>query len=126
MLKQINPSSVAASPILSQGVEASGFQRVLFVSGQVGALPDGSVPDGISEQTEAAIANLNAVLAEADMSSSDIAKLTIFLTDESNLGGFMEAAGGSLPMPPPATTLIFARALASPALLVEIEAIAVK
>lgn len=99
---------------------------MLFVSGQVGAKQDGSVPEGMKEQTKTAIANLNKVLADAGMGVDDIAKLTIYLTDESLLGEFMEAGGSVLPSPPPASTLLIVKALASPALLVEIEAIAVK
>ena len=126
MLRKFNPAGLSVSPAYSHGVEATSFQRILFVSGQVGAKPDGSVPDGIAEQTKAAIANLNRVLADAGMGVEDIAKLTIYLTDESLLGGFMEAGGGAPPSPPPATTLLIVKALAVPNLLIEIEAIAVK
>ncbi|PSJ48812.1 enamine deaminase RidA, partial [Mesorhizobium ephedrae] len=52
-------------------------------------------------------------------------KFTIYLTDESNLEGFM-TSGISLPSPPPAATLLFVKALASPQLLIEIEAVAVR
>jgi enamine deaminase RidA (YjgF/YER057c/UK114 family) len=38
----------------------------------------------------------------------------------------MEAGAGLLPMPPPATTLVYVKALAAPPMRVEIEAIAVK
>ena len=125
MLRQINPAGTAAPGPYSHGVEASEIQRVLFVSGQVGIRPDGSTAEGISEQTSVAIENLTAVLADAGMGTSDIAKLTIFLTDEGLMEGFFEAGAGLLPTPPPATTLLYVKALAAPALLVEIEAIAV-
>ena len=59
------------------------------------------------------------------MDNRNLAKVTIYLTDQSLLQGFMEAAGGALPSPPPATTLLIVKALAAPPLLVEIEAIAV-
>ena len=55
----------------------------------------------------------------------NLAKVTIYLTDESLLPGFMEAAAGALPSPPPATTLLIVKALAGPSLLVEIEGVAV-
>lgn len=125
MLRHLNPEGVAVPGPYSHGVEASSLQRMLFVSGQVGIRPDGSVAEGISEQTGMAIENLTAVLADAGMDASAIAKLTVFLTDESLLEGFMEAGGPLLPTPPPAMTLVYVKALAMPALLVEIEAIAV-
>lgn len=127
MLRPFNPEAIAApGGLYSHAVEASSVQRMLFISGQVGLRPDGSVAEGIAEQTSVAIQNLNAVLADAGMDGSNIVKLTIFLTDEGNLEGFREAGAGSLPTPPPASTLVFVKALAAPVLLVEIEAIAVK
>jgi enamine deaminase RidA (YjgF/YER057c/UK114 family) len=126
MLNAINPATIPPNPVLSQGTEATSFGRMLFVSGQVGVDANGQVPDDIAGQTRAAIANVNAVLAAADMDASNIAKVTIYLTDPSLIPGFMEAGGGGLPVPPPATTLLIVKALAAPNLLVEIEAIAVK
>lgn len=125
MIRKFNPPGVAppGAPY-SHGVEVTSPQRLLFVSGQVGVKPDGSVAEGITEQARVAVQNLNAVLAGADMTPADIVKLTIYLTDEANMAGFAEGAGGALPADPPATTLVFVKALASPALLVEIEAVA--
>jgi enamine deaminase RidA (YjgF/YER057c/UK114 family) len=100
-------------------------QRTLYVSGQVGVDATGAVGKDIGEQATHAIANLNAVLAEAGMSHANLAKLTIYLTDDSLIPGFVAAAGAALPSPSPATTLLIVKALAAPPLLVEIEAIAV-
>jgi 2-iminobutanoate/2-iminopropanoate deaminase len=126
MLKPVNPAAIPPNPMLSQGVEATGIGRMLFVSGQVGVTTTGEVPEGIGAQTQAAIANVNAVLAEAGMDASNIAKMTIYLTDETSIPGFVEAAAGALPAPPPATSLLIIKGLAGPGLLIEIEAIAVK
>ena len=62
---------------------------------------------------------------EPGMDNSKLAKVTIYLTDESLIPAFMEGAAGALPSPPPATTLLIVKALAAPTLLVEIEAVAV-
>jgi enamine deaminase RidA (YjgF/YER057c/UK114 family) len=123
MLRAVNPPSVPAPPFLSQGMEATGT-RTLYVSGQVGVGAQGPGKD-IAEQALLAIANLNAVLAEGGMTAGNIAKVTIYLTDPASMQGFMEAAGGALPAPPPATTLLIVAGLASPELLIEIEAVAV-
>lgn len=125
MMKAINLADRPPPAAYSHAVEAMAFGRILFISGQVGTAADGSVAPDIAGQARQAIANLDAVLAEAGMSNRNIAKCTIFLTDEANLGAFMEAGAGTLPSPPPATTLLFVKALADPRLLVEIEAIAV-
>jgi len=126
MLRKFNPPGMVSSNIYHHGVEVTSFQRMLFMSGQVGVGPDGVPGKDIRQQTELAINNLYKVLAEADMDANDIVKSTIYLTDENLLGAFMEAGAGSLPTPPPATTLVIVKALASPDLLVEIEAIAAK
>lgn len=57
---------------------------------------------------------------------ADLVKLTIYLTDPADVEPFMCAVGGSLPDPPPATTMLIVSGLASPALRVEIEAIAAR
>jgi 2-iminobutanoate/2-iminopropanoate deaminase len=124
MLRPVNPKSVPGPGFYSQGIEASAASRTLYVSGQVGVGPNGPGKD-IGEQATLAIANLNAVLAEAGMNNASIAKLTIYLTDAANVPGFIEAAAGTLPATPPATTLLIVKALAAPELLVEVEAIAV-
>lgn len=126
MLKMLNHPNMPAPMGYSHAVEAKGMQSMLFVSGQVGVRADGSVPDTVGEQAKLAVANVNAMLATAGMDSTDIAKVTIYLTDESHLGEFMAAAAGTLPSPPPATTLLIVKALAAPNLFVEIEAIAVR
>lgn len=125
MFTPINPPEVSASPFYSHGIEVRGVDRLLFVSGQVGSSADGSVPEGIAEQARIASGNLLAVLAAAGMTNANIAKVTIYLTDAANIGPFMEAAAGTLPELPPATTLLVVAQLADPRLLVEIEAIAV-
>lgn len=125
MAQPINPAGWPPNPIYSQGMLVQAPRRTLYVSGQVGVGPDGQPAQGIVAQARAAIANLGAVLSEADMSTDNIVKLTIYLTDEASIPGFMEAGAGTLPVPPPAVTLLIVKGLASPALLVEIEAIAV-
>ncbi|HRP78247.1 MAG TPA: RidA family protein [Aquamicrobium sp.] len=124
MSRKFNPEGVPAPGFYSHGVEIVSPQRLVFVAGQVGVRADGSVAEGIGEQARVAVANLNAVLAAAGMDGSNIVKSTIYLTDESLMDGFAAAAGPLLPSPPPATTLVYVKALASPALLVEIEAVA--
>lgn len=126
MLRKFTPSGMVTSDNYNQGVEVTSFQRMLFISGQVGVGPDGIPGKDIREQTELALNNLNKVLAGADMDINDIVKSTIYLTDENLIGAFMEAGAGFLPAPSPATTLVIVKALASPVLLVEIEAIAAK
>jgi 2-iminobutanoate/2-iminopropanoate deaminase len=120
----LNPVSVPRSPFYSQGVEVRGRERLVFVSGQVGVAHDGQVADGIEAQAAQAVANLHAVLGEAGLTPADLVKVTIYLTDPADVEPFMQAAAGALPENPPATTMLLVSGLASPELLVEIEAVA--
>lgn len=123
MLQAINHPGAPPNPAHSQGMIATGG-RTLYVAGQVGIDGDGAAADGIEAQTRAAIANVGAVLEAGGMGMADIAKLTVYLTREEDMAGFLRAFTPSLPSPPPAGTLVFVKALASPRYLVEIEAIA--
>jgi len=122
----LNPSTVAGSPFYSQGIKVTESVGLVFVSGQVGTTLDGSVLDGAGAQASQAVANLNAVLDEAGLAPSDLVKLTIYLTDPADVEAFVGAVAGSLPQPPPATTMLIVNGLASPELLVEIEAVAAR
>ena len=122
----INPSTTANSPFYSQGMEVRDAGSLVFVSGQVGMAADGTVPDGVEAQAVQAVANLNAVLGEAGLTSADLVKQTIYLTDPADVGPFMGAVAGNLPSPPPATTLLIVQGLSSPELRVEIEAVAAR
>lgn len=126
MVRKFNPDGMTVSPAYSHGVEIATPARMLFVSGQVGALPDGSIAKGIAGQVQAAIANIDRVLAGADMSRADVVKYTIFLVAGVDIADYRAAAGPLLPAPPPASSLIFVQALASPDFLVEIEAVAMR
>lgn len=121
-----NPPTLQAPRGFSHGVEVSGAQRLLFVSGQVGQDAAGAIAEGVEAQTGQALENLTAVLAAAGMAMADVAKLTVFLTDPADLAGFSKGARAHLPNPPVAITLVYVKALIDPALKVEIEAIAAK
>jgi len=124
MIEMLNPAGTTPNPSYSQGALVSVPQRTLYVAGQVGVDRSGYLGKDIAEQTKIATDNVKAVLAEAGMSVDNLAKVTIYLTDDSLVPGFIAAATGTLSSPPPPATLLIVKALAAPPLLVEIEAIA--
>ena len=73
------PASVAApfGPY-SHAVEVPEGSRLLYISGEVGVLPDGTVPDGIEAQAEACWRNIIAVLADAAIGVEDLVKITTY------------------------------------------------
>jgi 2-iminobutanoate/2-iminopropanoate deaminase len=124
MSKPINLPGRAAPQFYSHAVEVTTPGRMLFVSGQVATRDDGSVPESIEDQTRQVISNMTALLAGAGMTTANVVKYTIFLTDERHQPGFVSAAAGLLTQPPPAITLVIVKALADPKYLLEVEAIA--
>lgn len=54
----------------------------LFTSGQLGIIPEtGELAQGVEAQTECALKNLGAILAEAGMSYANVLKTTVFVAD---------------------------------------------
>ena len=84
----------------SQAIVAGGL---IFCSGMAGIDPaTGTIPEGIEAQTEQALVNLAAVLAEAGASMDDIVKTTIFYDDVEDFGRLNEVYARHMPDPPPA------------------------
>jgi len=118
-------SSTVAPPALgpySQAIVANGF---VFCSGTAGIDPQtGEAPEGIEAQTEQALRNLAAVLAEAGASMNDLVKTTIFYADVATFGIVNEVYARHMPDPAPARSAP-ANAALPRGLLISIEAIAV-
>ncbi len=124
-MTSLNPPSVPRSPFYSQGVEVAPGGRTVYVSGQVGVGLDGVPEEGIGAQTRLAIAHVHAVLELAGLGPESVVSQRVYLTSGESVPGFVEAAAPFLGADPPATTLLVVAGLADPALLVEIEAVAV-
>jgi enamine deaminase RidA (YjgF/YER057c/UK114 family) len=80
-MERINPSGLARPSGFSHAVSAPAG-RLVFLAGQIGMDRDGQVaPGGVVAQFEQALSNLLAALAAAGGHPSDLASLTIYLTD---------------------------------------------
>jgi 2-iminobutanoate/2-iminopropanoate deaminase len=111
----------------SQCALAEGVTRRLEISGQVGMHPDGSVAKGLAAQLDAALANIDRALAAAQMTRANLMKLTVYLTENSPEAVTTYRLRRDLWVgedPAPAATLLIVSGLASPALLVEVDAVA--
>tara|TARA_R110002167_G_scaffold239578_2_gene444671 strand:+ start:78 stop:467 length:390 start_codon:yes stop_codon:yes gene_type:complete len=99
----------------------------LVLSGQVGINAKGKVQGGIRLQSEQAFRNILAILRANGMNKSHLVKFTVFLTDPRSIDAYRAARKkviGDADLP--ASTLLIVDGLASPDLLVEIEATAAK
>jgi enamine deaminase RidA (YjgF/YER057c/UK114 family) len=80
-MERINPAELARPSGFSHAVSAAAG-RMVFLAGQLGTGRDGHlVPGGVVAQFEQALGNLLAALAAAGGQPSDLASLTIYLTD---------------------------------------------
>ena len=127
--RKINPWTWQDAFGFSQAIETTGHKRVLRCSGQTSVNANGEpMHDGdMAAQMALALDNLEAVLKAADMSLSNVVRLTVYVTDiDAALGHFgpMEARLAAAGIQPAITLLGIAR-LFVPSLMVEIEADAV-
>ena len=105
-------------------VEVQGASRLVFLSGQLGIRPDGSIPDDVAGQAAQAFANIDACLEAAGVTRAQVVRLNVFLTEADYRQDYMVVRDAWAPDPPPASTLVVVKALALPAFKVEIEAVA--
>jgi len=108
----------------SQAIENNG---TVYVSGQLpinpatGAFAEG----GIKEQARQSLTNIKNILAEAGMTMSNVAKVTVLLADINDFAAVNEVYAEFFESPYPARSA-FAVAALPKAAAIEIEAIAVK
>jgi enamine deaminase RidA (YjgF/YER057c/UK114 family) len=108
----------------SAAVRAGDF---IYVSGQIGLNPDGTMPHDAEPQIVNAFERLKAVLAAAGAELSDIVELVSYHVGlQAQRAAFFEIKGRYIKEPYPAWTMLEVAGLARPGLLIEIKAIAHK
>lgn len=126
-INRINPPNlpVPDGPF-SQMVSAEG-NRWLFISGQVAVDERGEVmgKGDITVQTTQALENLKKALSAEGAAFSQVAKVTVYLTDMAHRQAVAEVRSAYFGEALPASTLVEVKALAHPDFLIEIEAIAI-
>lgn len=111
----------------SQCALAEGATRRLEIAGQIGVHPDGRLAEGLADQLDAALANVDRALEAAGMGRANLMKLTVYLTQNSAEAVATYRARRDVWVgdgPAPAATLLIVAGLATPALLVEVDAVA--
>ena len=124
-ITHLNPSSLFTSPAFSQGVLVRGAGSTLYVGGQNGVDASGAiVPGGLGPQTEQALANVLAVLAEAGADQSNVVRMAIYMVDGQSVDEGYAASMNVWGQNPTAVTVQTVANLGRPEALVEIDAIA--
>ena len=127
--REINPTDWLLAFNINQGIEVTGAQRVLYLSGQTSNGPEGAPlhAGNLVAQFRQAWANLKAALDAAQMGPTNVVRLNIYVTDVS---AFMASANDIVPIFAadgcrPVCTLLGVAALFEPELMIELEATAV-
>jgi monoamine oxidase len=121
-VKPVNLHNTAASYFAPATISGSG--GLVHISGQPGVADDGSVPSDYESQIHLSILRLRRILIAVGASTSDIAKLNVFVVDynaeaRKHTSHLMRLFGKHRP----AVTLVPVNQLAEPSWLFEIDAV---
>ena len=108
----------------SAAVRAGDF---LYIAGQIGLNPDGSIPKSDERQFSNAFDRLKLIVESAGASLDNIVELVSYhvgLQSEGHLAAFMKVKSEYILAPYPTWTILGIESLARPGLLVEIKAVA--
>jgi enamine deaminase RidA (YjgF/YER057c/UK114 family) len=99
----------------------------VYISGQVAFDASGALvgKDDFIAQTRQVMENLKAALAAAGATFENVVKVNTYVTDLSQIQALREIRASYFGPNPPASTLVQIVALATPDLMIEVEAIAV-
>ena len=101
--------------------------KTLYLAGQIAKDANGNLigKGDFDAQVQQVYENLKHILEEAGGSLQNIVKMTTYLTHSSYIEGYRSARNKYFSEPFPPNTLLIIESLATPDLMVEIEAIAV-
>jgi 2-iminobutanoate/2-iminopropanoate deaminase len=123
----LNPRDVHApvGPYSHTAVVPPGTELV-FIAGQVGMRPDGSIPAAFADQCEVTFQNLRACLTAHGLGVEAVVKLAVFVLPGQDFQALRAARERHFGPHRPTSTTVYVPQLASPAFLLEVEAIASK
>ena len=85
-ISEIRPVSMAPPAAqYAHAVAVDGARRLVFTSGVVPTMPDGTVPAGVEGQVRVVWANLLNILREAGLGVTDIASITTYVVAADDL-----------------------------------------
>ena len=107
----------------SPAVRAGDF---LFIAGEIGFRPDGSVPDSVAEQTAVALERTKEILRLQGLTMADLVEVVSYHVNlKETIDEFLPVKAQYTERPFPAWSIIGVEALARPELKIEIRSIAV-
>lgn len=126
MITFVDPPDIHTPTGYSHTAVVPAGTELVFLSGQVGIRPDGSVPSTLAEQAEQMFDNIAAALRTHGLEAPALVKITLFVVAGHDIQTVRSARAKLLGAHRPTSTAVFVSQLVSPALFVECEAIAAK
>ena len=100
----VTPNAPAAIGPYSQGIAAG---QTVYVSGQLPIDPaTGLIPEGIAAQTAQSLKNIQAILAQQEMTLANVVKTTVFLADINDFAEMNKVYGEYFAQPYPARSAV--------------------
>jgi reactive intermediate/imine deaminase len=126
-VKRTNPPELSKPTGYTHVVEVTGPNRTIYISGQIAFDKDGKVVGAgdMKAQAEQVFKNLQAALAAAGATFSDVVKMNSYITDMLKVQAVRDVRAKYFADTPPASTFVQVAGLVWPELLLEIEVIAV-
>jgi enamine deaminase RidA (YjgF/YER057c/UK114 family) len=124
----VNPWSWQDARGFTQAWRVGQASTLVFLSGQGPIDADGRLTGAgdFEAQADHTFANLGRVLEQAGAGFADIVKLTVYLTDITQLPVYGRVKARYIHGQQPASTALAVSALALPGMMIEVEAIAVR
>ena len=126
-IKRSNPPPLSKPTGYTHVVEVTGPSKTVYIAGQIAFDKDGKIVGAgdMKAQAEQVFRNLQAALAAAGATFSDVVKMNTYVTDMGQAPAVREIRARYFGETTPASTLVQVSALARPELMLEIEVIAV-
>lgn len=126
-IEKFNAPGVFEPATYSQGIKVSQAQTILFLSGQVAYMADGSPAHrgDFKAQARGAYEAIKALVESQGGTMANIIKITTYVTDMMYRADLAPIRAEFLGQKGPASTLVEVSSLAHPDWMIEIEAIAV-
>jgi enamine deaminase RidA (YjgF/YER057c/UK114 family) len=102
------------SSTYSQGAEVMQNALTVYVAGQVGVRPDGSVPADVETQVEQVLLNIREVLRGANIDLEDLVSLRTYLLTRDHVSHLVAARARVLGSLRPVGTLLIVAGLGQP------------
>jgi enamine deaminase RidA (YjgF/YER057c/UK114 family) len=126
MITFVNPPEIYTPTGYSHTAVVPSGTDLVFLSGQVGIRPDGSIPSTLAEQSEQMFDNMSVALRAHGLDASALVKITLFVVAGHDIQTVRNARAKLLGSHRPTSTAVFVSQLADPTLFVECEAIAAR